>query len=72
MEGDVLCVFVGDADEDKCTVSLMSSEEVVGLKDVLSVGDIDVNEVANAISDTLFVGEDVSGREVGGTVGCKM
>ncbi len=71
MEGDVLRVFVGAADENNCAVSLMGSEEVVGWKDVLSVGDFDVNVVANAISDTLFVGDDVIGREVGGTVGCK-
>ena len=71
MEGDMLDIFVGAADEDKGAVSLMGSEEAVGLEEALSVGDNDVNVVANAISETLLVGEDVSGREVDGTVGCK-
>ncbi len=71
VEGDVIDIFVDAADEDTGAVSLMGSEEAVGLEDALSLGDNDVNVVANAISDTLLVGENVSGNEVDGTVGCK-
>ena len=60
-------IFVGATDEVKSVGS-----SVVRLDDVLSVGDIGVNVVANPISDTLLVGEDVSGSGgiVGGIVGC--
>ena len=64
-------VFVGAADEGK-GVGLFVGSEVVRLEDVVSVGDIDVNVDANAITDTLLLGEDVSGRVVGGIVGCKI
>ena len=62
-------IFVGATDEVKSVGS-----SVVRLEDVLSVGGIGVNVVSNAISDTILVGEDVSGSGgvVGGIVGCKV
>lgn len=52
----VVGIFVEAADEGKDSVGSFVGSSVVRLED-----DIDVNVVANALSETLLLGEDVSG-----------